>query len=217
MATRRTSFEENEHYHIYNRGVDKRNIFLDRNDVDRFFLSMNLFNAAEPIGSIYESRFGSLASKLEKTPLVNFVSYCLNPNHFHFLLEQNTEKGIEKFMQRLGTGYTKYFNTRYKRTGALFQGVFKSIGIDSNDYLLRAASYINLNDRVHQLGSDASKLVRSSWYEYQNENAVKFCKKDIVLEQFDNRKEHERFALESIENSIERKKQEKELTDLLLE
>src|SRR3989344_3993600 len=124
---RKKPFVTGEFYHIYNRGTDKRNIFSDKNDIDRFFQSMIEFNTIEPIGSIYENSFylnqlGSLASKLRKPSkkLVNFISYCLNPNHFHFLLEQVAEKGIEKFLHRLGTGYTKYFNNKHKRSGALF-------------------------------------------------------------------------------------------------
>ena len=158
---RKTPFSDGEIYHVYNRGTDKRSIFSDRADVDRFFTSMKEFNTLDPIGSLYELSFeerklGGSTSK----PLVNFICYCLNPNHYHFLLEQVVEKGIEKFMQRLGTGYTLYFNTRHKRSGALFQGRFKSKHVESNDYLLRLSSYINLNSHVHQHGGSNTKLVR---------------------------------------------------------
>src|SRR5437868_10728186 len=130
---RKTSFVTGEFYHVYNRGIDKRNIFSDAKDIARFFQSMQEFNNIETIGSIYENSFssplGSLASKLRKPNkrLVNFICYCLNPNHYHFLLEQIAEKGIEKFLHRLGTGYTKYFNIKNKRSGSLFQGTFKAI------------------------------------------------------------------------------------------
>ena len=104
MSIRKTPFVNGEFYHIYNRGVDKREIFMDDFDIQRFFQSMTEFNVLEPIGSIYENSFvdkqlGGGASKLER--LVNFVAYCLNPNHYHFLLEQVADKGIEKFMHRM--------------------------------------------------------------------------------------------------------------------
>ena len=124
---RNISFVNGEFYHIYNRGTDKRNIFSDRDDINRFFQSMKEFNVIEPIGSIYENSFksqqlGSRASKLElNKKLVNFICYCLNPNHYHFILEQITEKGIEKLLHRIGTGYTKYFNNKNERSGSLFQ------------------------------------------------------------------------------------------------
>ena len=66
-------------------------------------------------------------------------------NHFHLLLVQAKDKGIEKFMQKLGTGYTMYFNKRYERVGSLFQGVFKSIPVDNDHYLSYLTHYIHAN------------------------------------------------------------------------
>src|SRR3989338_5096258 len=126
---RKVPFVKGEFYHIFNRGVDKRNIFSDKHDLERFFQSMVEFNTQKPIGSIYENSFskkdknnslGSLTPKLDRNMLVNLVCFCLNPNHYHFVLEQITDGGIEKFMQKLGTGYTNYFNEKYKRKVSLF-------------------------------------------------------------------------------------------------
>lgn len=212
---RKINFVNGEFYHIFNRGVDKRIIFSDKHDIKRFFQSMKKFNTKEPIGSIYENSFlkkdqlGGEASKL-----VNFVCYCLNPNHYHFVLEQISNNGIEKFMQRLGTGYTMYFNKKYKRTGSLFQGVFKSSHIDSNEYLLHISSYINLNNYVHKINNNLSL---NSWNEYINKIKNNFCEKDIVLKQFNSLKEYEVFAKNSLEDILERKEAEKELEKLLIE
>ena len=216
---RKVNFVTGEFYHIYNRGVDKRTIFPDNYDLKRFFQSMEEFNVEKAIGSLYENSFlkkdqkedqlGSEASKL-----VNFVCYCLNSNHYHFILEQVLDNGIEKFMQRLGTGYTKYFNGRYKRTGSLFQGVFKSSHIDSNEYLLHSSVYVNLNDRVHKIGDGLS---RSSWNEYIGKSPSNFCKKDIILGQFNNSNDYKIFAESSLEDILRRKEAEKELESLLLE
>lgn len=219
MSIRKTPFVNGEFYHIYNRGVDKRNIFSDPLDRERFLRSMAEFNVLEPIGSIYEKffadkRFGGKASKSTQSKrLVNFITYCLNPNHYHFILEQVEDRGIEKFMQRLGTGYTRYFNEKHKRTGSLFQGKFKSIHIDSNEYLLHLSAYVNLNDRVHKLGEFgglASKLKKSesSWREYMGDmenNKKGFCEKGIVLGQFKNVKEYRTFAEESLTGILEKR------------
>ena len=128
---RKVKFVTNQYYHLFNRGVDKRVIFLDQSDMDRFFQSMEEFNVIEPIGSIYENFFRKNQLKKQgfespKEKLVNFICHCLNPNHYHFILEQLIDGGIEKFMHRLGLGYTKYFNQKYKRSGSLFQGTFKA-------------------------------------------------------------------------------------------
>lgn len=203
---RKVIFSEGEFYHVYNRGTDKRDIFVDDRDFERFLQSMSEFNAEEPIGSIFENSFrktqlGSLASKSKK-PLVKIIAYCLNPNHYHLLLEQVTEKGIEKFMQRLGTGYTKYFNNRYQRTGALFQGTFKAVHIETNEYLLHVSAYINLNNQVHQLGSLASK---SSWDEYRGKTKTKLSFPEEITGQFRSTREYQNFARTSLEGILARR------------
>jgi len=69
-------------------------------------------------------------------PLVSFIAYSLSPNHYHFILRQEIDNGIVRFMQRLGIAYTMYFNNKNKRSGVLFQGSFKAVEIDSNEDLL---------------------------------------------------------------------------------
>ncbi|MCX6731841.1 MAG: transposase [Candidatus Parcubacteria bacterium] len=208
---RKTQFVNGEFYHIFNRGIEKRNIFSDFEDFSRFFQSIDQFNTIEPIGSIYENLFSKDLLKKQKK-LVDFICYCVNPNHYHFVLKQLLEKGIEKFMHRVGTGYTKYFNNKYKRSGSLFQGTFKSVHIDSNEYLLHISAYVNLNAKVHQLGSLASKFGKSSWDEYVN-NKNGFCDKDIILGQFKSPAEYKNFTESSLMDIRERKEMEKFLLE----
>ena len=219
---RKVPFVNGEFYHVYNRGVDKRDIFSNQYDLDRFFQSMNEFNVIEPIGSIYENSFrDQLRGEASKSVanLVNFICYCLNPNHYHFILEQVSDKGIEKFMHKLSTGYTRYFNDKNKRSGSLFQGVFKARHIDSNEYLLHLSAYVNLNDTCHQLGNLVPKLVKSSWGEYIGNNSMQdFCKKDMILGQFnDDIMAYKIFAEETAEGMMERRREDKKLDGLLLE
>lgn len=214
MGKRKVEFINNEHYHIFNRGVEKREIFLDRWDFMRFLQAMREFNTVNPIGSLYQvssqrDRFGSKAFPSAQERLVAFICYCLNPNHYHLILKQLRDKGIEKFMQRIGTGHSKYFNHKYKRSGSLFEGKFKAVHIDSNDYLLHLSAYINLNDRVHSLESQAFK---SSWKEYVSDNPG-LCEKNIILAQFRGPLEYEKFAKDSLEIIREKKEMER----LLLE
>ncbi len=182
---------------------------------------MNEFNTLEPIGSLYENSFkkDKENEKNESKKLVQFISYCLNPNHFHFILEQVADQGIEKFMHRLSTGYTRYFNQRYRRSGALFQGRYKSVHIDTNEYLLHVSAYVNLNDKVHQLGGSTSKLVNSmtSFDEYTGKRGKAMCNSGVILEQFRNKKEYTQFAKESLQTILQKKKDLKELELLLLE
>lgn len=211
MPSRKVNLVEGEYYHIYNRGVDKRNIFSNKTDLQRFLKSMKEFNTKNPIGSLYENSFlkdkklGGSSSKL-----VKFVAYCLNPNHFHFILTPLVEKGIEKFMQRLGTGYTMYFNEKEKRSGSLFQGKFKSKHINSNEYLLQASSYVNLNN-YDKNGIIKKSLNTSSWIEYTQSTNINFCEKSIILGQFQSKKEYEKFALETWKDTCKKKEELKNL------
>lgn len=169
---------------------------------------MDIFNNSDSVGSfervIASRRHGVSTSIPEQNRLVKFTAYCLNPNHFHFIIQQVTEKGIERFMHKLGMGHSKFINTKYKRSGALFQGSFQAIHIDSNEYLLHLSAYINLNDKVHRYRHGIS--TKSSWKEYINENyANPVCDKDIILGQFRNNKDYKKFAEESLCGIVERK------------
>lgn len=210
----REPFVEGEFYHVYNHGVEERDISSDEHDSNRFLESMVLFNSEEPIGSIYEQSFlkGSprLGGETPKSKLVNIIAYCLNPNHFHLLLEQVSENGVSEFMKRLGGGYTMYFNKKYKRKGPLFRGVFRSVHVNTNEYLLHLSAYINLNFRVHQLGGETSKLVRSSWQEYSGIKKAGMCKKDIILGQMTHHGDYKIYAVDALGIMLERKKNEKE-------
>lgn len=202
---RATPFVNGEYYHIYNRGVEKRPVFMDTDDMERFFKSMSEFNVKDPIGSIYQNSFKKLSGPTSKSDkLVEFVAYCLNPNHYHFILKQVTDGGISEFMKRLGGGYTRYFNEYNKRSGVLFQGRFKSVHIGTNEYLLHVSAYVNLNNKVHKLSGPTSKLVKSSWGEYIGcgEN---FCEKDIVIDQFRNKSEYKKFAEGSLLDILNRR------------
>ena len=219
---RKEVFANGEFYHIFNRGVDKREIFSDNLDSKRFFQGMIEFNVIQPIGSIYENSF--LRNKNKKTDtqkLVNLICYCINPNHYHFLLEQANDFGLEKFMHRLGVGYTKYFNNKYKRTGSLFQGNFKAVHVDSNEYLLHLSAYINLNHKVHhiELGNLVSKLgvPKTRLGEYMGANSENFCKKEIILNQFKTFKEYEKFAYSSLKDIVKRRAEDSVLDTLFTE
>jgi REP element-mobilizing transposase RayT len=209
----RKGMEIATYHHIFNRGVEKRIIFPTVTDLWRFVECMEVFNTKEPVGSLLESRFQKGNARKKKERLVDIICFCLNTNHFHMLLRQNTDTGIAEFMRRLIGGYTRYFNIKNKRRGVLFQGKYKSIPILTDEYLLHLSAYINLNNRVHRLGSRTTK---SSWEEYIKGNKG-MCEKDIILSQFAHRKEYQIFAFETLENILEKKSLTKELEDMLLE
>jgi putative transposase len=220
---RKVIFSEGEYYHIFNRGVDKRDIFMEQFDIKRFLESISEFNSLAPIGSLYEktrvNKFGSPtpkkteAAQAREPRLVEMICYCLNPNHYHLLVKQVSERGVQKFMQKVGTGYTNYFNEKYRRSGALFQGKYKAVHVKNNEQLLHTSVYVNLNNKF---GSPTPTLSASSWQEYSNPPArsgggAGLCARETILEQFRNPAAYVSFAESSLGQIMERKRQEKEL------
>lgn len=107
---------------------------------------------------------------LSRKPLVSMIAYCLNPNHFHFILKQSVDGGIAKFMQKLQGGYTYYFNVKNFRSGSLFQGTFKSQIIVNENYFNKLLGYVNKNYQIHDIPENKKDLVFAGDYEYENNN-----------------------------------------------
>ena len=192
------------YYHIYNRGVDKRDIFMSRADLERFALSVKEFNSVKSIGSIRDLKLEDIESKQEVPgvghlePLVSVVVYTFNPNHFHFILKQEVDGGISEFFKRLLGGYTNYFNIVHKRTGALFQGRFKSNLIDDEAYFLKIRPYAHMNNLVHDIPKEKMHLVLSSEKEYDTSN-FKLVSEKEAKELLDFYGGNENFKKESME------------------
>lgn len=138
-------------YHIYNRGVEKRTIFLDDGDYFRFIHDLYEFNDETSAENLYYKRLALQSHEIEsrklrgRKPLVDILSFCLMPNHFHLLAQQRCENGIIKFMQKLGIGYTMYFNKKCERVGGLFQGAYKAKLLTDDAHFLYMPHYIHLN------------------------------------------------------------------------
>ena len=147
------TFSIDEYYHLYNRGTDKRPIFLDVHDYHRFIMLLYLCNTTESLDmqKIFRSNDGEGPSfteifKLDRSnPIVAIGAWVLMSNHFHLLVKEITEGGITTFMRKVNTGYSMYFNKKYGRTGNLFQGKFKSEYIANNNYLKYLFLYLHLN------------------------------------------------------------------------
>lgn len=143
--TRPINIAIDEFYHVYNRGVEKRKIFLTHTDYERFIALLYLANQAEPVDLKYQgSSMIEIESRVGET-LVEIVAYCLMPNHFHLLLREKIEGGAAKFMQKVATGYTMYFNKKNERSGSLFQGTYKASHVHDDRYFRYLISYIHLN------------------------------------------------------------------------
>ncbi len=149
MTLRKQSFAPDEYYHLYNRGTEKRTIFLDKEDYEHFLFLMYICNTEKSI------ELRNINKNFNRGETITDIgAYCLMPNHFHILIREKTEGGVSKYMLKLITAYSMYFNKKYKRTGKLYEGVFKSTHINSDRYLKYLYSYIHLNP---------AKLISKNW------------------------------------------------------
>ncbi len=211
---RKDKLVTNSYYHVYNRGTDKRKIFLDKQDYYRFIHYLYEFNddVAVTNFSYYESKYPVVSEDigLDNHPiskgkgrdkLVEIICFVLMSNHYHLLLKQLKDKGISKFMLKVGTGYAMYFNQKYKRTGRLFEGTFKSILVDRDSYIIHLSRYIHLNpvermesaqgeDKKKEWGDVADFLSNYKWSSYLDyigkKNFPSVIDKSFILGYFNN-------------------------------
>jgi len=170
---RKIKFAIDEHYHIYSRGVEKRKIFLNKSDYKRFVSLLYIMNQPKSFhfqNFLQKHTISDIFKEERKDTLVDIISYVLMPNHFHILIYEKEEGGISKFMMKLLTAYSMYFNTKYKRSGPLFVHPFRSQFIADDPYYLWIFSYIHLNP---------IKLIQPDFKENGIKNIVE-CKKFLM-------------------------------------
>lgn len=146
--SRKISFEQNEYYHVYNRGAHKEAIFLDEKDYWRFTFLLYAANSTRRINfwrkdNIYDRE--SVFKEERKGLFTGVIAYCLMPNHFHILLQEKTESGASKFLHKLCTSYSMYYNKKYAHPGTLFQGPYQAKYVSNDSYLNYLQEYIHLN------------------------------------------------------------------------
>ena len=176
MSIRKVNFVDREYYHIYNRGNNKQKIFQSKGDYEYFLKLIFLANGDQKFkisfldSSVYDTK--------KENEIVGIGAYCLMPNHFHILITQINENGISKFMHKVLSSYSHYYNKRYDRIGFLFESKFKSEYIDDDIYLKYIFSYIHLNP---------VKLIQSDWKEEGIKDKIKVINflKDYKYSSFD--------------------------------
>ena len=170
MSLRLTPFVKEEFYHIYNRGNSKQVIFHDNDDMSRFQDLLFVLNKPERVDTRFNKGNRLVVHKqnsnheghegktyVTEDKLVAIGSYCIMQNHFHILLTPLVDGGVSKFMQKLTTGYSMYYNKKYSHSGGLFEGKFKAKHIADDRYLKYLFAYINLNP---------VKLIDPMWKEH---------------------------------------------------
>lgn len=197
-------FGQGGYYHVYNRGNNRQDIFLD--DEDRKFF---LFRMRE---AVYPEFAGSRRKPL---PVGSFtiLAYCLMPNHFHLLVRQNLNTPISELIKKVCTGYSKYFNKKYERVGHVFQDQYKAVVISNDGYLKWVSAYIHQNPKIGGLVEDLKDYPWSSYLDYMSLRKGKLCSKDLILGMFASTEKYKEF----VEDAYEQIKKRKDIQALLLE
>jgi len=171
VAPRKVPLVAGEIYHVFNRGVEHRPIFLTKRDYRRFLKTINYYRFVSTPLRLF--RFYQLSAERQKEILdslvranrkhIGIIAFCLIPNHFHLLLKQLSESGISLFLSQLQNSYTKFFNLKYNRVGPLFQGQFKAVRIETDSQLAHVSRYLHLNPYSSFVIKDREELEAYTW------------------------------------------------------
>src|SRR5260221_7369525 len=153
MPYRKTPIVTGEFYHVFNRSIGKQPIYTTKNDYKRFIALIEYYRYKNPPIRYSHYINSTLEQKLNLrqnhpaflNPMIKILAYCVMPNHFHFLLQPIMDNGVSDFMRNISHSYSKYFNTKYKRTGSIVQSMFHVVHIETADQLLHVSRYIHLN------------------------------------------------------------------------
>ena len=178
-------YVENGYYHVYNRGVEKRDIFLDDQDY-RVFLRLLKFYLSpsgsdkHPLTSLSEFAPVRVRPLADLHQEIELHCFCLMPNHFHLLIKQISQFGMPNLLRCLLTTYSMYFNRRYNRVGHLFQGTYKAAMILEETYLLHLSRYIHLNP-MEMTGSHLVSYPYSSYQYYLGKKRARWLNTEFLL------------------------------------
>ncbi|HUV46592.1 MAG TPA: transposase [Candidatus Bathyarchaeia archaeon] len=207
MPGRTEILATDEIYHVYNRGVASQPIFFTNKNYQRavstifYYCNQNLpLRYSDFIVQSHDKKIEILEKlKNEKKFLVEIIAFCLMPNHFHFLLKQVIDNGISNFLSKFTNSYTRYVNSKNKRSGSLLQGRFKAVRIENDEQFLHVGRYIHLNPYSSYIVKklpDLENYPYSSLPEYLRKTKANFCHKRLILNQFKDKTAYKKFVFD---------------------
>lgn len=194
MPYRPTPFVSENFYHLFNRGVEKRIIFSDSRDYQRFLQTLYYYQFSGPKPRFSTHKKFKIKDFSHNPKIIDIICYCLMPNHFHLLIRQVKNGGVQEFVQKVINSYTKYYNTRHNRVGHLFQGVFKAVPAETNEQFLHVSRYIHLNPYVSNLTNNLETYQYSSYPAFIRQINDTLCVKEPILNFFKDKTEYETFV-----------------------
>ncbi|MFT5036599.1 MAG: putative transposase [Candidatus Azotimanducaceae bacterium] len=196
-------------YHVYNRGDQKQKLFLEKSDYVRFLFLLLHLQSPELVTRT-ERRVGDFLKRgtfkipekeieeIVASRYVDIINFCVMPNHFHMTVHTKTDTGLSRYMHRISNAYAKYFNTKYERTGHVFQGTYKAKIIDTDQQLNYLSAYIHNNP--HELShwkNRAHTYPWSSFQDYQSNRWGQLLQPQIILDNVKSFTEYNDFVKES--------------------
>ncbi len=175
MPNRTDAFVNGHYYHIFNRGVNRQSIFYS-DEHYRYCLR--------------------LIKKYATKYAVTIIAYCLMPNHYHFLIRQDSDTAISKFINALFNAYVQALNKQIGRSGTLFEGRFKHVDVDRDEYLVHLVRYIHLNPVKAGLVVKPEKYLFSNYLEWIEQRNGKLVDRDFIKCYFPDAKDYFNFVSE---------------------
>lgn len=208
MPYRKLIFTSGEIYHIFNRSIAGQPIFKGLKDYERIIDVINFYRFEKQ--PLRYSHFRRLADPLRdqyiklhfsKDPMLEILAFCIMPNHFHFLIKPKSNRSISDFMRNIQNSYSKYYNTKYQRTGSLFQFMFKAVRVETDEQLLHVSRYIHLNPVTAYLIDieGLQKYLWSSFSDYSDSVARPFIDASTILAFFKSSKKYREFVFNQVE------------------
>lgn len=191
MTYRRQPIIPQQIYHVFNRGIASEPIFLTTRDYSRFLETIDFYRFSSPplrfsfFNRLSLTKRDSFLRNLKENgqKLISIYAFCLMPNHFHFLVKELVDEGIKRFISNLQNSYAKYFNTKGKRQGSLFQEMFKAVLIETDEQFIHVARYTHLNPYSSFLTRTISQLENYQWSslsDYLGKVHFEFLDKDFL-------------------------------------
>jgi len=198
MPVREFTFQNRSIYHVFNKTIENKKIFFGNPycsiflEIVKYYRSSNALISFSRLKDLKAALCQKLIEKtcIEASYQIHILAYCLMPTHFHMLIEQTADEGIQKSMGKILNSFTRYYNRKNHRIGPLFLPRFKAVQITSDSQLMHVSRYIHLNPYSSKIVKEKKSIMNypySSFSDYLNNRNSMCMHKEPILSLFSNK------------------------------